>query len=283
MPSNPYVLKCGGVPEHFNLPWLESARREPSLFRWTDYPGGTGEMCDAMRDGSLDIAVMLTEGAVKNILHGLDARIMCFFTDTSLVWGVHTGFASTAQHADQLQGFPFAISRYTSGSHLMAYLYARQQLWPSSLLRFNVVGSLEGARRSLAENPNQIFLWEKHSTHHLVQSGEFRKLDECPTPWPAVVVVASNSVLQEYPLKVEDLMYRIKATSTELNLSEHTAPKIAAAYGISEISARNWLQENRWNTSPHPDLSPLKRVVLMLRDLGIIDDPMMSKADGALF
>jgi actin-like ATPase involved in cell morphogenesis len=38
--------------------------------QWTDVPEGTGKMCQMLRDGETDIAVILTEGIVKDITAG---------------------------------------------------------------------------------------------------------------------------------------------------------------------------------------------------------------------
>ena len=65
------TLKIAGVPEHFNLPWhlcIEEGRFEQSGIdaQWTDVPEGTGKLCQMLRDGSTDIAVILTEGIIKD-------------------------------------------------------------------------------------------------------------------------------------------------------------------------------------------------------------------------
>jgi hypothetical protein len=65
-------LKVGGVPEHFNLPW-RLAIEEGSFnniglrMHWSDMSGGTGQMIRGLEPGSLDIAILLTEGITKAI------------------------------------------------------------------------------------------------------------------------------------------------------------------------------------------------------------------------
>ncbi|KAJ1467296.1 hypothetical protein T484DRAFT_1859277 [Baffinella frigidus] len=65
-------LRIAGVPEHFNTPW--HIAKEKGLFaaagvdvEWTDYPGGTGAMTKALNDNEVDVALLLTEGAAKDI------------------------------------------------------------------------------------------------------------------------------------------------------------------------------------------------------------------------
>jgi len=78
------TLKIGGVPEHFNLPWHQAI--EQGLFRnegleinWQDYPGGTGAMAKDLRSGDLDVAVLLTEGIVADIVKGNPSKIISVY------------------------------------------------------------------------------------------------------------------------------------------------------------------------------------------------------------
>ncbi len=43
----------------------EVFRSKGIIYEWIDYPGGTGAMVEALRNGELDVAIMLTEGAVS--------------------------------------------------------------------------------------------------------------------------------------------------------------------------------------------------------------------------
>ena len=61
-------LKIGGVPEHFNYPWyLTLKNKEYQAYdinlRWKDFPGGTGDMCKALRSGDIDIAIITPDDA----------------------------------------------------------------------------------------------------------------------------------------------------------------------------------------------------------------------------
>ena len=70
-------LRVGGVPEHFNLPWKQAIAERAFddldvAVEFEDYPGGTGAMTAALAAGDLDAALLLTEGAVADILNGAD-------------------------------------------------------------------------------------------------------------------------------------------------------------------------------------------------------------------
>ena len=72
-------VNIGGVPEHFNLAWYLTLKngeyKEKDInLRWHDYYDGTGAMCKALRNGGIDIAVILTEGIIKDIIDGNPKR-----------------------------------------------------------------------------------------------------------------------------------------------------------------------------------------------------------------
>ena len=83
-------FKIGGVPEHFNLPWyLTMSNKEYHThginLRWKDYFGGTGQMCKALRTGEIDMAIILTEGIIRDIIHGNNSKIVQVFVKSPLL------------------------------------------------------------------------------------------------------------------------------------------------------------------------------------------------------
>ena len=91
--------KVGGVPEHFNYPWYITLKNKEYTkhninLRWKDYPGGTGEMCKALRSGEVDIAIVLTEGIIKDIINGNPSKITQTYVKSPLIWGIHVGAKS---------------------------------------------------------------------------------------------------------------------------------------------------------------------------------------------
>src|SRR5690606_154661 len=181
------TLRIGGVPEHFNLPWRKVVasgrlRHAGVEATWQDFPGGTGAMGQALNDDSLDVAMLLTEGAVAGIANGGTYRIVGRFTDTPLIWGIHVPAASPLRSIEDLRGARYAISRHGSGSHLMAFAHARSRGWPVGELRFVPVGGLDGAIEAFEQRAAEVFLWEKFMTKPLVDAGRFRRIGEFSAP-----------------------------------------------------------------------------------------------------
>ncbi|MBP7409711.1 MAG: ABC transporter substrate-binding protein [Flavobacteriales bacterium] len=273
--SEPITLRIAGVPEHFNLPWLLALERRAFVranieLKWNTVPEGTGRMCAMLRNGEVDLAVLVTEGAVRDILRGNPGRIVGSYVDTPLTWGVHVGTNSTIVSASELQGVPFAISRLNSGSHLAAMAYAQAHGWTLKENELVVVNDLKGAEERLKGSEPIAFLWEKYTTKHLVDAGTFRRVDEYRSHWPSFVIVATEAVLTEHPKEVQRLLKVIRDQVSGL-MQKKTAPEmVAQRYKMSLEDAREWFASVKWNTDGKVDADGLARVVETLLIVGML-------------
>lgn len=245
-------FKIGGVPEHFNLPWrlaIEEGRfREAGIdLHWSDMGGGTGQMIRGLETGSLDIAVLLTEGITKAILEGLKARIVQVYVVTPLHWGIHVPFHSEIQTVDHLKGKTFAISREGSGSHLMTYVKASQEGWDTKQLKFNVVGDIYGGLWALENNEAQAFLWEKYTTFPYTEQGKCRSIDEVVTPWPCFVIAVRENIAENHPDLLKKICSIVNQKAYEVKYDENTVEIISWRYNLHSGQVQNWLNETDWN------------------------------------
>lgn len=265
------TLKVGGVPEHFNLPWrlMLDARRDLSV-EWRDFPAGTGAMVAALRDGSLDVAVVLTEGAVAARAEHGEFEILSTYTDSPLTWGIHVPAASQLRTEADVRGQRYAISRRGSGSHLMAFAHARRSGWPTTDLRFVEVGSLDGARAAFAEARADVFFWEKFMTKPLVDAKEFRRVGEFAADWPAFVVCVRREVSRVHGSSVLALIEDALAHADAFAASPDAPRLIAERFGLTPADAREWLQLTRWSREVSIDRAMLERVADVLADAGVI-------------
>lgn len=156
-------LRIGGVPEHFNYPWYLTLKNKEYTkhninLRWTDFPGGTGQMCSALRNDEVDIAIILTEGIIKDIGEGNPSKIVQTFVKSPLIWGIHVAYNSPYTKVEELENATIAISRYGSGSHLMAIVNAYNLGWDISKLKFKVVGDLQGGIDALTNGVAHYFM-----------------------------------------------------------------------------------------------------------------------------
>jgi len=244
-------ISIGGVPEHFNLPWhllLEGRALEARgiAATWRDYPEGTGAMVAALDAGDLDLALLLTEGAVAGAARGARFEILSLYTESPLIWGIHVPAGSRFTGVGELAAARFAISRFGSGSHLMSLALASQQAWPADSLRFVVVGTLEGAVESFRRDEADVFLWERFMTQPVVERGDFRRVGELVAPWPAFVACAATAALEEKRAAIEFALDAVGEEATRLAVADDAATRIAARYGLAEPSVSEWLERTRW-------------------------------------
>lgn len=238
------ALRLGGVPEHFNLPWrlaLEGPRLADIDATWEDQPGGTGEMVRKLDEGALDMVSILTEGTVAAIAGGLAATIVQVYVESPLQWGVHVPAASAFRGEADLDGARIAISRFTSGSHLMAFVLAERMGWTLGDEQFVVVGGLDGARRSFADGTADLFLWDRYMTQPLVDAGEFRRVGVQPTPWPSFVIAVRDEVLAGRTTEVGRVVDAVVAEATGLHDRPGIEATLAERYGLSADAVRGWL------------------------------------------
>jgi len=245
-------FRIGGVPEHFNLPWklaIEDGdfRKHNIEFHWTDMPGGTGQMLRGLENDTLDIAILLTEGITKGILQGLNAKIVDVYVVSPLHWGIHVPYHSPFQAVEELQNVTFAISRYGSGSHLMAYVCAHRHNWNAEKLKFNVVGDIYGGLWALENNQAQIFLWDKYTTYPYTIQKKCRYIDEVITPWPCFVIATQTKIAENEPETLRKIAEIVNKRAQIMKNSEHIVEIISWRYNLRSNQVENWLSETDWN------------------------------------
>jgi sulfonate transport system substrate-binding protein len=275
-------FKIGGVPEHFNYPWYlalkEKRFQEQGInLRWVDFHGGTGQMNAALREKEIDLAVILTEGIVRDIVMGNSAKIVQVFVKSPLIWGIHVAENSTYQKINDLKGTEAAISRYGSGSHLMAFINAKNQNWNiQNDLKFKVINDLEGALDGLPNGKGDYFMWEKFTTKPYVDEGIFRRVGNCPTPWPCFVIAVRNEILENDPKSIQSILEVINSITESFKQIEDIDKKLADRYNQKLEDVREWLSLTEWSAQQLEN-NELMEVQNRLIDLELIDKKLPSE------
>ena len=269
------VVKIAGVPEHFNLPWhlcIEQGKFAGAGLdvEWTDVPEGTGKLCQMLRDGSTDIAVILTEGILKDIAAGNESKIVQVYVGSPLIWGIHVAAGSGYRSLEDLQDGNVAISRYGSGSHLMAIVNAKQQGWNTDSLRFEVINTLDGAVEALTTGKADYFMWERFMTKPIVDAGIFRRVGDCPTPWPCFVIAVRNEILEKHPDEIGMLLDSINQMTTGFKDLPDIDHILAKRYDQKIEDIREWLKLTEWSQKKL-DSTTFEKVQDQLFELKIIE------------
>ncbi len=277
------TIKVGGVPEHFNLPWHlcidDGTFQKNNLdVKWRDFPGGTGAMCQALRKEEIDVAVILTEGVVKDILNGNEVKIVQEYIASPLIWGIHVAAQSSYKNFDDLKNTKVAISRYGSGSHLMAYVNAKNLGWDPRELEFEVVGDINGAVEALQTGRAGYFLWEHFTTKPLVDNGTFRRIADCPTPWSCFVIAVREKFLNSQPVALLNMLKTLNLVTAKFKEIPGVDTALAKKYDQRLEDIRQWLKITTWSQK-QISVMEIDKVQEQLLELGLID----KKEDNASF
>ncbi|KAJ1617606.1 ABC-type nitrate/sulfonate/bicarbonate transport system, periplasmic component [Pavlovales sp. CCMP2436] len=270
----PVTLRVGGVPEHFNEPFKDAIAPLAKCglcIEWVSQPGGTGVMTKGLREATLDVAIVLTEGILADMAKGNPSLLVSQYVQSPLQWGVHVATGSSYQSIGELRGRRFGISRYGSGSHLMAYLLAKEHGWDLTNLRFVVVGGIDKAREAFAAHEIDGFMWEEYTTKPLVYSGEWRCVGTCTTPWPCFAVAVRSAVLDEHADAVRAMMDAVRVCASQFKAKpEQSAHRVVDTFGLKLGDARSWLAMTEWSCTMGMDEKMLRNCVSILRHVGVL-------------
>lgn len=269
------TLRIAGVPEHFNFPWhlcIENGEFEAENIdlKWIDVPEGSGKLCQMLRNGETDIAVILTEGIVKDIIAGNPSKIVQVYVQSPLIWGIHVGAKSNYKTLADLENTKVAISRLGSGSQLMAYVNAHNQGWKTDNLQFEIVNTIDGAVEALTNGTADYFMWERFMTKPLVDKGIFRRIADCPTPWPCFVIAVRDEILEKNPKIISKILEIINQTTEEFKEIPSIDRTLSETYHQKINDIQEWLSITEWSQKPLAE-EMLNKVQNQLLELGIID------------
>lgn len=273
-------VKIIGVPEHFNMPWHlaidENAFKERGIkLEWTDIPEGTGKMCQMLSDNETDLAIILTEGIVKSITEGNTSKIVQEYISTPLLWGIHVAADSSYTKISDLENTKAAISRFGSGSHLMAYVMAEKENWDTEKLTFEVINNLDGAVTALTSKTADYFMWERFTTKPLVDDGIFRRIEDCPTPWPCFVVAATDKFITENANTLKHILEVINLYTEEFKSIPSIDKTLSNSYNQKLVDIKEWLSITKWSQSKM-EKKTLENVQNSLLKLNLIENKINS-------
>ncbi|KAI7871009.1 hypothetical protein BDF14DRAFT_1719949 [Spinellus fusiger] len=241
-------------------------------------------MIQKMKDRELDLSIALTEGLVAGNAKQQDwYNIVGTYVDVPLCWGISAGKESKHNSIDTLHQTNVAISRFGSGSHIMAYVLAEQQGWLSANIdkehfQFNVLHDFKSMRDAVNDTSSDFFMWEIFTTKPYYDSGEVKNIGQITPPWPAFTF-AAHVEMQSRPQDTKNVLKAIqKATVLFMDQKENESVQyIMKHLEYKEEDIRQWFK----TVSYAKDLSSVSSHALevvgsSLIKAGIINSPAPS-------
>ena len=271
------TIRLGGVPEHFNLP-VHLAHEKGAFaergvdLEWTTFKGGTGQMTKALRNNEVDACILLTEGIITDIANGNPSLIISEYVTSPLIWGIHTGTENTLCHHSDIYDKNYAISRFGSGSHLMAIVDANSQGKNIATEQFKIIKNLDGALASLTNLGTDVFYWEKYTTKPFVDTGQLRRVGEYLTPWPCFMIAATKKAIAEKPETLIRMLRTIHDSCDYFMQSDDNIDLVAKRYGILPNDAASWYHKTSWAIHGWVSNKILKNVIYHLKTAEILNE-----------
>jgi len=239
------MLKIGGVCEYFNYPFLGGFLPDVDF---KVCAAGSGQMLDLLNKGEIDIALMLTEAAMKAQKTQTDLCILSEYVSSPLHWGVYISPAEK----DNWQNLPkiFAVSRLGSGSHLMANLWAKDA---QDALQFLPVETLDNAIVQMARGEAHFFLWEQTTTLPYVAQGKLHQIDSVQAPWAAFVLVTKQKTFVQKQAEIQALYVQLGSVLQTIQSQEDSIEKMADFFKLPITSLQEAYALLQWvNVFPKP-------------------------------
>ncbi len=269
-------IRVGGVPEHFNILWHYA--KEHGYFEqagidleWTDYLSGSSPLARDMDADVIDVAVILTESIIASIINDNHSKIISWYVTSPLIWGIHTGADSRIKSTDDMVGKKYAVSRLGSGSHLMALVDAENRGLTITEDQFVIANNLAGAADVLTNNMADLFLWEKFTTKPKVDDGTFRRIGECPTPWPCFVIAASTKFIDGHTDILQKFLAVIYKTAQEFRALPDSVNIIAGRYGLKSEDVAVWYESVVWAQDSSINEKEITTIIGRLQKVGVIN------------
>ena len=110
-----------------------------------------------------------------------------------------------------------------------------------------VVKNLDGALEALPEDKAQYFMWEHFTTKPYVDNGTFRRVGDCPSPWPCFVIAATDSFYKSNKNEVKKILSTLNSVTENFKDTHQLTEILAKKYQQKEKDVALWLEKTEWS------------------------------------
>ncbi len=269
------MFRVVGVPEHFNLPLMLLSEQHDRGQNWCyeNVPGGTGAMTQKLIAGETDVALMLTEGVSRLCAESDDFIPIGHYTTTPLRWGVHAPSSEWILNKDMLAEARIGISRFGSGSHMMAVslLNDYKIQTTDSDDRWHVIKNYAGALDAFDDKNIDLFLWEETMTAPACSKGRLAKIDVYTPPWCAFTFAAHRDRYTDIKDDFNEMIKTVGQKAAEFFADEERVCfETARRFGLTTEVTQHWLKHNQVKPTLELSSEALQKAKEALTNIGLI-------------
>jgi sulfonate transport system substrate-binding protein len=116
-----------------------------------------------------------------------------------------------------------------------------------------------------------VFMWERFMTQPFVDNGEFRRVGECPTPWPCFAIAARNEVIAAKKEALQKVLQTIYQANGRFMENKSAPGMVSERFGIKPDDAATWFAHTKWASNSQISPQMLTKVVDTLYHLQLVD------------
>jgi sulfonate transport system substrate-binding protein len=109
------------------------------------------------------------------------------------------------------------------------------------------VKDLNGAVEALTNENADYFMWEKFTTKPLVDQQTFRRLGDCPTPWPCFVIAVRDEFITNEKETLQAVLEVINSITAGFKDIPEIDGIISKRYEQKIEDVKNWLALTEWS------------------------------------
>lgn len=240
-------LIVGFVPEHFSTPLFLAERQGFFLKNGLEvsfkaFPSGSGHLIQSLQEGSINMAVGLTEAFVKAAASDdVCYKLIGTYVKSPLRWAVSTGGKrQDINSVNELEGKVCGVSRIGSGSDIMSKVLKEEKHWTKDF-QYEVLDSFGNLRQAVNNKMADFFMWEHFTSKRYFDNGEIKSVGDIYTPWPSWVIVADGVVLKYETVALAFCKSVNEGIEYFKNNTEEAIRYIVSHFDYEEATVRAWL------------------------------------------
>jgi ABC-type nitrate/sulfonate/bicarbonate transport system substrate-binding protein len=109
------------------------------------------------------------------------------------------------------------------------------------------VHTIDGAVAALTQGTADYFMWERFMTKPIVDQGIFRRIGDCPTPWPCFVIAVREDFLKKHKNSVSQLLEIINSMTRQFKEIPNIDAVLASRYHQKREDIQDWLALTEWS------------------------------------
>lgn len=287
-------LTVAYIPEHFSTPLFFARDQGYYAARGIEvefFPvvEGSGRLVKLLNEGTVDIAVGLTEAFVADIAKGNNTySVVATYVESPLCWAILTGKdRESLVSASDLAGKRIGVSRIGSGSYVMSFVLGLQQQFTAPYFsEFPVLHNFQNLRDSVNlkykdENGHAVdadaFMWEHFTSKKYYDLGEIKRIGDIYTPWPSWVVTVNQKVLDTKKDVIQGFLSAVNEGIAYFLAHPHAAVEhILTHLNYTAADAQEWLKTVKFNVDIGKKEIDWTRVVdntaSVLKTAGVLTD-----------